>query len=266
MIGYKELMKLVDFYYELKMPYKIERSGQSIYLYQAGVAHYSSVIDISKKAGRLPVNEIGFIRRVKHDIIKKGLHEEIGPNYKNRESIKFFDFNRSIPINSTFKSPYSVDIKGAYWDSANKDGWLTPEIYAEGLRLDKKIRLASLGTFAKKIMIWEFDGVEEKMKKSIEPTHPHVFFNQANSIYKLMEKCKKAVGNDYLFYWTDGIYVKTKAAAEICEEVLANASFRSETQKLINAKRNHEGFITNEWRIQNGVKIKTSKPYKANIV
>ena len=265
MISYKAMMERVDFYYYRGIPYKIERSGQSIYLDCRGVSYYTTVIDAGK-ASRLPIAEIGFIRRVKQYIIRNEFHESVAPNYKDRDKIKFFDFNRAIPFNVTFKKPYSVDIKSAYWDSAYKQGILSDALYAEGSTMDKKIRLASLGTFAKKKHMYEFDGKEEKLMKTIEPSHPHVFFNQANTVFKLMEKCKKAIGQDYLFYWTDGIYVKTKDAAKICEQILTEATFRYETEQLISAKRTTEGFVISEWRMtEEGVKKEKEKMYKANI-
>ncbi len=108
--------------------------------------------------------------------------------------------------------------------------------------------------------MYDFNGNQEIYKGCIEPEYPHVFFNQANAIYLIMDKCRRAIGDKHLFYWTDGIYVRGKQAAETCEKVVSDFGFGYTTTKLINIERSDVGFIVSE---NIGKKVK-KKHYKTN--
>jgi hypothetical protein len=189
--------------------------------------------------------------KVKRYIEKNDLVTQIPPNYKKTNEIKYLRFNNDVGEGEVFTSPYSVDIKSAYWEAAYKAGWISYEIYLEGLNIDKRIRLASLGSFAKRIYQYEFNGQVEKMVNVKDPLYPHVFFNQAKTINKLMDKCVRAIGKgDFLFYWTDGIYVKNKKAAKVCEDVLADMGYEYKTERLVNIARMSNGFVTTELKLK----------------
>jgi len=178
-----------------------------------------------KKEDRLPINEIYFIGVVKKYIEANGLHKSIKKNYRNKDDIKFVSYNQNIGCGEFFKDCYCIDISSAYWRSALNQGYINKDLYAKGNAVDKRVRLACLGTFAKTISVIRFDGTDEEFLPDVKPKYEHVFFNCANLIYKCMNACRKAVKEEFLFYWTDCVYVSSKRAMEVCAGVMKEHGF-----------------------------------------
>lgn len=262
----REQMELIDFYYNKGVKYEIKRSGNSQALLVNGTAYFSAVLSSEKrKVDNMPDNQLYFVSKVKKHIERQGLCKKIKPNYKNTAEIGFFKGNESVLAGEEFVDAYSVDISKAYWRCAFNGGWITKEIYEEGLGVHKTARLASLGSFAKSIDVYVYDGREERFKGTIKPKYPHVFFNAANTIFKCMEECRKALASvdGFLFYWTDGIYVKDLVSAGICEAVIASFDFESVTTKVVKIYRTPKSFVSVEGvRLKRGVskvKVKEKK-------
>ena len=256
---YSEMVKDMEFYQAIKKPYKLERSGSSVTMVVNGVKYFASTITPAGKKGNrkkvaavnnkaLPIDKLWFIVKVKRYIMKNKLVESIPPNYKSTKEIKYIALSKQVEAGEVFDAPYSIDINGAYWDSAFKGGWLSYELYLQGLEMEKTIRLASLGSFAKRIFQIEFNGKRERLTGVKEPEYPQVFFNQAKTINRVMEACRRAAGDDFLFYWTDGVYVKNKAAAERCQAVLERKNYGFKTEKLARIIRLPNGFQTIEFK------------------
>lgn len=265
LVSYDAMMKDIEYYREIGEKYRLERSGNSLAFFINGVKYYTSTVNTSKGSLTLPSNQLFFIQKVKHHIIKNDLVNKIKKNYRNASNIGYVAVTDDCMEGEVFDKPYSIDIKQAYWETAYKAGWISKEIYIQGMNIDKRIRLASLGTFAKRVYHYKFDGKgEERMVGVVEPKYPHVFFNQANTIFKIMEACKEAVGSDFLFYWTDGVYVKNIIAAKKVEEVLHGFGYEWKTERLHRIIRDYNGFQTIEKRKINGNTETKVKSYKYN--
>lgn len=220
-----------DYYFETKTPYVLELQGNSRALKVGNIVWYcyspKGKVKNGKKPDKLPANEIGFISVVKRHIKDNGLHLSIAPTYENESDIKFIDVNKNLGAGEFFDNCYCIDINSAYWDSARHFGYINDALHTEGLKKDKRVRLACLGTFAKTVDILVFDGTEEKVMPPILPEAPEVFYNPANRIYQCMDDCKKAMKEDFLFYWTDCVYVKTKEAVNACKKIMKEHGFNS---------------------------------------
>lgn len=243
----KELNEMADFYFSIGKKYTVHRSGNSKLLYVNGSCYYAPILSSEKMKVDMPDEQIYFISKVKRYIEKKKLFKKIKPNYSSTDRIKFFEYNRYVHPGQKFVDCYSVDIEKAYWRSALIDGWVSEELYEEGLGIAKQIRLASLGSWAKNVDVYDFDGREERFVHTIKSKHPHVFFNQANNVYRMMNECKRALlGEKFLFYWTDGLYVVGREAAAVCEGVIDGHGFSSVVKKLKGIRRNETAFIVSE--------------------
>lgn len=225
----------IDLYYSIGKPYKIQRQGNSIILIVDGVGYYNYMALKKNEKGfmvedKLPAKEVSFIGSTKRYIVDNGLHESIVPSYKKVSDIKFIDWNQKIGAGECFDNCFCIDINSAYWDSALMQGFIDDKIYKEGLTKDKRIRLACLGTFAKVISTIEFNGEKEVFLDDILPTHPHVFFNSANMIFKAMDECKKRLGKEFLFYWTDCVYVSSESARDKVYAILEKSGFKYKTE------------------------------------
>lgn len=218
----EELVDMLRFYRSINKPYKYIRSGSSISVLINNKEYYYYSIDGS--AGTLPLNQLYFIGKVKRHIeINKLIN--IKPNYKDTKKIKYFDYSRSIKAGTILHDCFSLDIKSAYWTSAHKEGFINENLFNEGNINDKRIRLASLGSFAKIKWNYTFDGAKELFTHQEKPQYPHVFFNNANNIANLMSKCQKAVNGDYIIHWVDGITVKTEKAINICKAIIEDYGY-----------------------------------------
>lgn len=265
LMKYSEMIKDMEFYQSIGLPYRMERSGHSVAMYVNGVKYYASSVN-GNKGDMLPFDQVKFISKVKRYILKNNLVKKIKRNYRSLKQITYMAVNPEVTVGEVFDTAYSVDISGAYWASAYKEGWLSEELYHEGLTMDKRIRLASLGTFAKRVYQYEFDGKTEKMKNVTVPPHPHVFFNQAHTIHTIMTACMAISSVEFLFYWTDGIYLSTYEGAKRCEQILEDAGYRYLTTKLVRIIRTNSGFTVEEKTKKHGKRSINKKEYKTNFI
>ena len=237
-----------------KKPYNIILQGNSRTLeFENGLSYYTySLTKTSKgkkdkKTDRLPSSEIYFIGVVKRHILDKGLQKSIPKNYTNKDRIKFISYNENIGAGEYFDDCYCIDITGAYWKSAYNQGYITKSLFEKGLTMDKRVRLACLGTFAKTVSTLHFDGNKEVFLPDIKPKFEHIFFNSANLIYKCMNACRKAVKEDFLFYWTDCVYVKGTDALERCYDVMKEHGFDSHSDYCKQIRFEGGGIRVNKW-------------------
>jgi hypothetical protein len=234
----KEYYQKADFYQKLGLPFIVERCGNSNRLKFGGQEfYYYAAVKRNTETGeieqnKMPISQIHFISEVKSYITKNNLHEIVPKNYKDINDIRFIGWNQKRKTGDAYNDCYCVDISGAYWNSAYMQGYINKTLYDKGQTVDKRIRLACLGTFAKVSYIWKCDNGEMILDDLKRPTHPQVFFNCANHIYLLMNECKNAVEDDFLFFWTDCINVRTKESLTVCENILKKNGFKYKSQEL----------------------------------
>src|SRR5207249_2031595 len=146
-IPYLELLSELNFLIDTNTPYTYERQGNSVILTPiGGNSYFATRLGFnSTKEKALPKNQIYFIEKVANYIKSNNLHKKIKPNYKSTDEIKYWDYNKYIKPGTEFKKAFSVDVSKAYFKAAKIAGWINDELYAEGINLDKRIRLASLG-------------------------------------------------------------------------------------------------------------------------
>ena len=218
-----------------KVPYTFEKSGNSIMLtFSGGVKHYASTLKDPKD--KMPANEINFIAKVKRNIEKNGLDASIEKIYETEDEIKFVR-GGNMEVGEFINNCYQVDISHAYWKCAHQIGYIDKKLYREGLTVDKKVRLATLGTFAKKIHRITFNGKVEGKKQIINPQYPQVFFNCAKMVDTIMDNCAEIAGKDFILYWTDCVYVKNKAVLKEMQKYLTSEGFKSKSDRVYSVTR-----------------------------
>lgn len=246
----------IEFFYNIGEPYEVERTGNSILLKKNGLTYYTNIIE---GKDRMPLNQVYFISKVKRYIEKHNLHTKPAL-YSDRSVFRFLDWDRKLKAHQSFNDCLCVDIDSAYWKTALWLGYISQELYDEGLTMDKRIRLASLGSYAKKRHCYKFTGKgNEKFVKTIQPKNPQVFFNCAYVVYKLMAESQKLIKNDFIFYWTDGIYVKNKKAADKCTKLLKDRGYDSSLENLKKIA------ITNEKILVYETLKKKPRPYSLRV-
>ncbi len=132
--------------------------------------------------------------------------------------------------NNKIDNIFNVDIKAAYATALLNKKYIDVVLYNKIMTLPKLDRLAIVGMLATKKNIYEFqDGKEINYKTEFwdgTGEARKIFFEASKTVDELLIDCRKIAGGDFLFFWVDGIYLKTEnKISEICQH-LTNAGFK----------------------------------------
>lgn len=199
-VSKENIEKQAETLYQTQMPFMVVASGNS---YEINSDKYNSK---SFDRGISP-KDLGFIRSVKSRIVK-GEHtlRFIDTVYRSKK-IHYIDVNPKIKSGDIYTDVCCIDINNAYWQTALLLGLIDHELYEEGLKKEKLVRLTALGSLAKKKDIYKFDGKKYEYVDTIRSTRTeNIWFLICYTVAELMQKISKELGEDFIFYWVDGIY------------------------------------------------------------
>lgn len=214
----KLIEKKVAFYIKHKIPYWLENTNERTTVYASGNwgAHMN-------KESTFKANELQFIKKVKEYITKNETYLLLKNNFKHEKSlskIKYAIYTKKTQPGTVFTNCHEIDLKGAYWEQLHMlhPDLLSHEIYLQGLTVDKKTRLASVGTLAKKTGCISFDGQKESLEDPIKSNLTEFIWNTISyKIGKVMAQASKSAKADFLFFWVDAIFVKGEKTQEIVD-------------------------------------------------
>jgi len=169
---------------------------------------------------------------IKRDIINSGL---VAPEL-DKQDLKYFEFK--IPKNLDWLSEfYCIDIKSAYATVLKNHFIISKKTFSYMSRLPKKDRLACVGMLAAKKTHYFMQG--NKMNDyAIEEKETKNFFHFCiNKTSEIMDKCVSILGNDFLFYWVDGVFFKNKSHAEKIQKYLSEIGYKSTFEVCKNFKK-----------------------------
>lgn len=189
-----------NFLYKANKPFTLIKSGSSYEL-------ISSMYNDKAYRSGFSSNDLSFIKMVKgyikrHDVELNFIDED----YRN-SGIDYVKVNK-FKVGDVLEDLYCVDIDSAYWKTALNLGVISDDIYKKGLDMGKVVRLAALGSLAKKKDIWVYDGKSFKKQETVKSPYENIWFAICKKISDIMNDIVKSIGDDFVFYWVDGIYVK----------------------------------------------------------
>lgn len=196
----KMLKDKCNFLYQTGQPFVLVKTGSS-YRLDSGMFKQTAV-----KSGFTP-DDLNFIKRVKKYIIDNDIPDRfVDVDYLDSK-IDYIDvgvFESGVVLEDLLE----IDINGAYWETAYILGVISKPIYERGKELDKKVRLASLGSLAKKKDVWIYDG--KKMKREVIRSYQteNIWFAICKRVSDVMQEAVKLIGSEFVFYWVDGIYIR----------------------------------------------------------
>lgn len=204
--------------------------------------------------GKLKQRELNLIRIVK--AYAESQNFKINVDRSKINYIKVNNFKSGVYK----KDIYEIDLNAAYWRLAYKYGYITKDIYYKGLNLNDKgelikpvynsygnisnyvskmSRLIALGNLAKSKTIFKYDGEKyHAPEKEYSTLTENVFFKVSSETDAIMKILSIIAGKDYLFYWVDAIFVKSKEAMEnICDYLTNELEFEFKVMKIHKLKK-----------------------------
>lgn len=257
----KKIHNLISFYVKNKIPYTATVTNGRIEV-RAKTGSASTL------SSRFPAKELNFIKQVKVHIIKNGLHtalrETLNEEYKNGVAT-YYDYNKNLQPGDFYSGNlYSIDLTAAYWITANDLGLLTPTTFANGLNpeiISKKSRLAAIGSLAKKVTVYEFDGNTERILSETIAETAWIWDLICYIVGRLLLDAAKNAGDDFLFFWVDGIYVKSKETAQAMKAFFLSWGYKSVIERLDSVSVTHSNILVTQSKKENGVKSVEKKRY-----
>ena len=136
-----------------------------------------------------------------------------------------------------FTNCYEFDINKAYYKALNHLGYISTEFYNECINLPKNIRLALVGTLATQKTVFFYEAGELKdyeIRKN--DILRKVFFQVVEYVDKALYFFSRLAGENFLFYWVDGIYLKNYDRAQYHRDLISyefNLDFSTEQIKEV---------------------------------
>lgn len=234
-ISRAKLEKKVKFFLKYKIPFKKVSTNERVVVHAEG--RWGSWMNNDSS---FPAAELNFIKQVKSHIVANNTFKKVRNYFKDEQrikKIKYFFYNKKRQPGDRFEEVYEIDLKNAYWDTAYnlpKDGTklFSNEIYAKGLTVSKKSRLAAIGSLARVKRITEFDGTDQKTlpdERSIETEF--LWHTICNKIGKTMAKGSKMTKDEFLFFWVDAMFVKSKEAKDEIEKYFKSLGYQYSVYK-----------------------------------
>lgn len=187
---------------------------------------------------------------------------------KSRGQIKYFNYNYSLP--DKLDKFYFVDISAAYITALKNYGVISENVFNKINELPKQDRLISLGILAYEpfINIYRAGKKVDTIRRKNE--YAPVFYTACAIVESVISECVDLMrenipdwygasgkaGNDFLFYWVDGIFFRDKKYCEIIVNHLSKLGFlarsgecydwkceKMETHFDISFKQNDKGEI-----------------------
>lgn len=120
---------------------------------------------------------------------------------------KNFDSNSKID-NIKYDSCFNIDLSSAYAYCLLNSGLITKKTFNYLTKLRKIERLTAVGMLATSHVKYFYSGGKcVDFKPHREPT-AQIFFYLIDEINYLMQDIKWILGNDFIFYWVDGVFIK----------------------------------------------------------
>ena len=153
-----------------------------------------------------------------------------------RGRILYYDINARISTGThVIKNAYCVDIKSAYLSCLFINQIIKEETYFHLSKLTKTDRLKCVGMLATQRVIFKYEkGQLIDYKIESNERRRNYFMLVCQEIGRIMRDISDATADDFLFFWVDGLFFKSKKAADIAMEILTNNGYNFSFDKLKN--------------------------------
>jgi len=202
--------------------------------------------------GTYTPKELGFIKSVKNHILRNEIHlkSEFQEQQYFAEDIHYIRVAK-VPLGEVFDNVVEVDIDQAYFETAYQLGIIDDNLYNKGKKgsIRKIARLTALGSLAKKTYVYNFKGKKLKSREiETDVLLQNLWFTICKRVSDVMNEVIIDLGNDFIFYWVDGIYFKnTKTNLSKVMAKFIEAGYNSKFRKINQIYFHEKGFAVNDY-------------------
>lgn len=195
---------------------------------------------------------LGFINKLGAYVKNNAISARFTQQYFESDVIYMEALKR--PAGTVIYDLVEIDIDAAYWTTAYQLGAISPELYfLEGLeekieefkqnnpwlkeetdKLLKRARLIALGSLAKKTIHYEFKGkqlIKSYTERKLETEN--IWFTVCKRVSDVMIEVMNTVGDNCIFFWVDGIYVKNdRSVIEVTENIFKKYGYKCKRKSI----------------------------------
>lgn len=194
---------IIDLFVQYKEPFTVAITNQTTTVKKDGRTWILS-------DNFMKMKHLSFIKKVK-DFCRK-----LDPIPDFHASISYMQF-REID-NGFYQNYLEIDLNAAYWEMALRLGYISNEIYLQGLEVPKMVRLVALGALATSRAIYEFDGKDMIYKdREINKETRNFFFHVSHEVDYIMSSIFEKA--PVLWYWVDAFFVHQDYEKIVVEEI-----------------------------------------------
>ena len=130
------------------------------------------------------------------------------------------------------KNQYDLT-KGMTWKEALIKGIIDQDKFQQICPISKRTRLAALGSLAKVVKTFEFDGTSNKQKLILEQRSElteHLWDEICYQVGKVMNSAAKECGPGFIFFWVDAIFIRKNCLKKV-QEHFKDAGYEYKIEK-----------------------------------
>jgi len=194
------------------------------------ISNYTTTIETDARIIKFNDNMMSKKAFIAYRMILRDL-KEYTANEKpdiNREELRYFEtyIEKTIYCNTA----YLVDIKSAYATILYNDGFICKATFDFINILPKKARLAAVGMLASRKDVFYYQGKELTGHEKIINENENYFWYCVKRTSEIMNLI--CAETKPLFFWVDGIYLKTEKEVQKAHEVLSAEKYNFSTKKI----------------------------------
>lgn len=220
------------------------KHGKSFTLIKSGGTYelVSSLWNEKAAARGFRADDLAFINKVRNHVEKNNIVVDFIDTYYKGEDIQYVKV-KDYAVGEEISDLVYIDINGAYWQTAHHLGIINDALYLQGLEINKVVRLAALGSLAKTKDVWKYDGKDLKKTETIRNPNENLWFAICKRVSDVMIEVVNKVGDDFVFYWVDGIYIKNKPeVVTLVYKTFSDLGYTTKTEPIPFIKFHEKGF------------------------
>ena len=170
-------------------------------------------------------------RMILRDLVANPYTEEI---CRELYSTVNYDSANGLPI-GLYKDVINLDLSSAYATTLFISGLISQSTYGYLSSLPKRQRLVAVGMLAKKAIVYTYEDGECTDVSIEKGKYADIFFFLINKVNEAMKECKSIAADDYIFHWTDGLFVNysiPKIKLRQIERYLSDCGYKYKYEKV----------------------------------